>query len=105
MENISGAVRATTRPASPLMARSASEGSRAGGDLAVSLAYLASRLSELGRADALPPAEEAVAIFRELAENNPVRYRRPILATRGFAGHCVPENSPGWTAGRSSQRP
>ena len=49
-------------------------------DLARSLTNLGVRFSELGRpAEALPPAQEAVAIHRELAAAYPDRYR-PDLA-------------------------
>jgi tetratricopeptide (TPR) repeat protein len=49
-------------------------------DLAYSLTNLGACYSVLGRpAEALPPAEEAVTIHRELAAANPYRYR-PDLA-------------------------
>jgi tetratricopeptide (TPR) repeat protein len=48
-------------------------------DLARSLTNLGVRYSELGRpADALPCAQEAVAIYRELASSDPDTHRRGL---------------------------
>ncbi|MGE3413091.1 MAG: tetratricopeptide repeat protein [Dehalococcoidia bacterium] len=49
---------------------------------AMSLNNLANRLSEVGRREeALAPAEEAAAIYRELAESNPAVYRPDLAGT------------------------